>query len=127
MTAPGTDARTRLVVLFGGQSAEHDVSRVTARHVLAALDLDRYEIVPIGIDRDGRWLLAEGALAMLGEGGAQASDLPPALAVDGPAIDPLPTLAGPDGRTADRGADPPVVVLPLLHGPMGEDLSLIHI
>jgi D-alanine-D-alanine ligase len=120
MTAPGADARTRLVVLFGGQSAEHDVSRVTARHVLAALDLDRYEIVPIGIDRDGRWLLAESTLAMLAER-SRTSDLPLALAVDGPAIDPLPTLAGPGATTSEPGADPPVVVLPLLHGPMGED------
>ena len=41
--------RTRLVVLFGGQSAEHDVSRVTARHVLAAVDPERYDVMPVGI------------------------------------------------------------------------------
>jgi len=40
-----------LVVLFGGRSAEHDVSCVSARHVLGAADLERYEIIPVGIDR----------------------------------------------------------------------------
>ena len=46
----------RLVVLFGGRSAEHDVSCVSAAHVLAAVDPERYDVVPVGITRDGRWL-----------------------------------------------------------------------
>ena len=45
----------RVLVLFGGQSAEHDVSCVTAKHVLAAIREDRYDIVPVGIDRNGGW------------------------------------------------------------------------
>lgn len=94
----------RLVLLFGGQSAEHDISRVTARHVLDAVDPERYRVDPVGITRDGQWVRAEGATAALpGEG-------LPAL---GPAVDPLPVLA--------RDADEQVVVFPLLHGPMGED------
>ena len=105
-TGPG---RVRLVVLFGGQSAEHDVSRVTARHVLAAVDPDRYDVVPVGITRRGEWLRAEAAIEALAAG---AHALPDALEVAGTALDPLPTLA----PSAD-----PVVVLPLLHGPMGED------
>ncbi len=116
MTTPATTSppgshggRVRLVVLFGGQSAEHDVSRVTARHVLAAADPERYEILPVGITRRGQWVLAEGAVAALAAG-PQA--LPEALAVEGPALDPLPALGEGAGR---------VVVLPLLHGPMGED------
>ncbi len=104
------------MVLFGGQSAEHDVSRVTARHVIAALDRERFEVVPIGITRDGAWVRPEPAPAALlsGDAALAVDALPDALAVDGPEVDPLPMLAGDDGDAA-------VVVLPLLHGPMGED------
>ena len=58
-------SRRRLVVLFGGRSAEHDVSCVSARHVLAAADTTRYEIIPVGIDRNGRWSMAETAVDAL--------------------------------------------------------------
>ncbi|HAZ35917.1 MAG TPA: D-alanine--D-alanine ligase A, partial [Acidimicrobiaceae bacterium] len=51
-------ARRRLVVLFGGRSAEHDVSCMSARHVLAAVDTGHYEVVPVGIGLDGCWSLA---------------------------------------------------------------------
>ena len=51
--------KLRIAVLFGGRSAEHEVSLMSARNVVAALDRSRYEIVPIGIARDGRWLLLE--------------------------------------------------------------------
>lgn len=97
-------------MLFGGQSAEHDVSCVSARHVLAAVDPDRYEIAPVAITRDGRWLLAEDAARALAEG---PEGLPDGLPVSGPEIDPLPAVVG--------EADERVVVFPLLHGPMGED------
>ena len=66
--------RIRLVVLFGGRSAEHDVSCVSASHVLRAVDPDRYDIVPIGITREGRWVLAEQAAELLGRG--LAAELP---------------------------------------------------
>ncbi len=107
--------RVRLVVLFGGQSPEHDVSRVSAREVLSALDRDRYEIVPIAIGRDGRWMDAAGTRELLDAGGDL---LPPALEASGPAIDLLPTLSG----DPDDGANAlPTVVFPVLHGPLGED------
>jgi D-alanine-D-alanine ligase len=111
------------VVLFGGQSAEHDVSRVTARHVVAALDHDRFEVVPVGITRDGTWVVAAGATpALLAGDAAFATDaLPDALAVDGPEVDPLPMLVGGAGADTVAAAPAPTVVLPLLHGPMGED------
>ncbi len=103
--------RTRLVVLFGGQSAEHDVSRVSARHVLAAVDPARYEVEPIAITKDGRWLWAEEAAKALA-GGPEA--LPDSLPATGTAVEPL--------RAVQRVADEqPVVVFPLLHGPLGED------
>ena len=70
MTAPDSDTpeRIRLVVLFGGRSAEHDVSCVSARHVLAAVDTDRYKVEPIGITRDGRWVRAQEARTALEDG-----------------------------------------------------------
>ena len=49
----GGAPRTRVVVLFGGQSAEHDVSCTTAASVLPNLDPARYQVVPIGVTRDG--------------------------------------------------------------------------
>ena len=111
-TAPYDAAMTdrrRLVVLFGGRSAEHDVSCVSARHVLAAVDTTRYEVLPVGIDRDGHWSFAQAAADALA-----AADLPDALDPTGPTWDPLP-------RLAELSAAGPVCVFPLLHGPLGED------
>ena len=103
--------RVRLVVLFGGQSAEHEVSCVSAAHVLAASDPDRYEVVPVGITREGEWVRADEARAALARGRAA---LPDRLAATGAALEPLTTVTpAVDGL--------PVVVLPLLHGPHGED------
>jgi D-alanine-D-alanine ligase len=100
-----TAARTRVLLLFGGRSAEHDVSRVTAVAVARALDRDRYEVVPVAITTDGRWLLADSAQRAISGGPAA---LPAAFDVDGevaPAV----------------GALDVDVVFPLLHGPYGED------
>ena len=95
-------------MLFGGQSAEHDVSCTTAAHVLRAADPDKYDIVPVGISRDGTWAIAEGARAALASGPAA-----------------LPSRLDPTGSTivpADVITDTiHTVVVPLLHGPMGED------
>jgi len=99
----------RLVVLFGGQSAEHDVSCVTARHVVAAVDPERFAIDAIGISRTGSWQrTTAGAEVHAG----RISALPASLEVAGTEITPL---------SAVERSDLPVVVLPLLHGPMGED------
>jgi len=106
-----TRRRLRVLLLFGGRSAEHDVSRVTAVAVARALDPARYEVVPVGITTDGQWLVATDARRML-EAGRDA--LPAALPVAG---DPVTDLV-PGPGSAPLGAD---VVLPLLHGPYGED------
>ena len=50
--------RTRIALVFGGRSSEHAVSCATAASVLEALDRDRYDVVPVGIARDGHWVLA---------------------------------------------------------------------
>lgn len=97
-------------MLFGGRSAEHDVSRVSAAHVLAAADPERYEVVPIGITRDGQWVAAEGASKALAAG---AGELPARLDVEGPELDAESAL--------EHSAGEQIVVFPLLHGPLGED------
>jgi D-alanine-D-alanine ligase len=104
--------RIRLVVLFGGRSAEHDVSCVSAFHVLGAVDRDRYDVVPVGITHEGRWVTAGDAVAAL-EAGATALPSPDSAPASAE-IEPLPAVA-----PAVPGQR--VVVLPLLHGPMGED------
>ena len=53
-------SKIRVAVVFGGRSSEHAISCVTAGAVMAAIDRDRYEVLPIGIARDGRWVLASG-------------------------------------------------------------------
>jgi len=123
--------RTRLVVLFGGRSAEHEVSCISALHVLAAVDPERYDVVPVGITRQGTWVDAAGAVAALPEG---AATLPSPDSLDHDLLDPMAVVApaaplgeggaGPAAGAVERrghGDGGPVVVFPLLHGPMGED------
>jgi len=105
--------RTSLVVVFGGRSPEHDVSRSTARHVIGAIDPGRYEVSAVGIDRRGRWHVVDvsglvGRPAGAGAGGVDD----PGLAVEGAEVDPA---------TAVGGVGSGSVVLPLIHGPFGED------
>jgi D-alanine-D-alanine ligase len=108
MPDPG---RVRLVVLFGGQSAEHEVSCISAFHVLQAVDPDRYVVDPIGITREGAWVRAEGPAELA----ATATPAELTLRATGTAVEPLPTVVP---SAAD---DLPVVVLPILHGTRGED------
>ena len=105
------DERINLIVIFGGQSAEHDVSCVTATHVLRAVDQTRYRITPIGIDRDGHWQLATAAQRALAAG---PDALPERLEAVGDALSPTSMISS----ALSAG---PVVVMPLLHGPLGED------
>lgn len=105
---PGPE-RVRLVVLFGGQSAEHEVSCVSALHVLRAVDPDRYDIEAIGITREGTWVRADDAIAALHAGTTRQ------LEAVGTSVAPLPAV------TPRQGDELPLVVLPLLHGTRGED------
>ncbi len=112
VTGPGArPRRLRVMLLFGGQSAEHDVSRVTAVAVARALDPDKYDIVPVGITTEGTWLLAGDARHMLASGDRRA--LPSAFEVQGDVVA-MPTVSSNSELSVD-------VVIPLLHGPYGED------
>jgi D-alanine-D-alanine ligase len=115
----------RVLLLFGGRSAEHDVSRVTAVAVARALDPARYEVLPVAITTDGRWLFADEARRMI-ERGADA--LPAALPVEGEPVSELGDLVASGEHGAEEVDEHAVrpgldadVVLPLLHGPYGED------
>ena len=115
--------KPRVAVLFGGRSSEHAISCVTAGSVLAALDPERYEVVPIGIARDGRWVLEGGDAGRLSIGSdGELPEVDPSRPV-------LSTLQ--DGATGAlvvhepgegaRQLDRVDVVFPVLHGPWGED------
>lgn len=60
--------RLRVAVIFGGRSGEHEVSLMSAASVMAAMDPERYEVVPVAITREGAWLLPEDAAGFLKEG-----------------------------------------------------------
>ena len=107
--------RLRVLLLFGGRSAEHDVSRVTAVAVAGALDRERYDVVPVAITTEGRWLVAADAAAALAGGPAS---LPSAFAADGEPLEGLGELVAERRAAGTLDVD---VVFPLLHGPYGED------
>jgi len=124
---PASDAgrKPRVAIVFGGRSSEHAVSCISAGSVLAAIDRDSYDVVPIGISREGRWVLAADEPAALA---IRSGRLPSVEAAGGAVLlagDP--TSAGlvvlEPGKVPQElgGVD---VVLPLLHGPYGEDGTL---
>jgi D-alanine-D-alanine ligase len=104
--------RLRVGVLFGGRSGEHEVSLASAASVIRGLDLDKYEPVPIGITKDGHWLVGEGAAKMLPEilkGGRRVM-----LTAD-------PTEAALVPLDRGAGAQRFDVIFPVMHGTFGED------
>jgi D-alanine--D-alanine ligase len=119
--SPSPDRRLRIMLLFGGQSAEHDVSRVSAVAVARALDPVRYDVVPVAITREGRWLLADRARAAL-----ESGQFPAAFEVDGAPVRLAEKRAGLGSsvvRLESQGGllGAVDVAFPLLHGPYGED------
>src|ERR1700757_4591986 len=143
-------AKLRVGILFGGRSGEHEVSLLSAASVLKAIDKTKYEVVPIGITKDGRWLTAEHAERLLkgdaGEGARavqtqfRAGDpeatpgaavlatgesvvVPPEPARREAGLAPFQTHATTDAnlrRAADRAINVDVI-FPVLHGTFGED------
>ncbi len=115
-------AKPRVAVVFGGRSEEHGISCVTAGSVLQALDPARYDVVPIGISRNGDWVLVEGGLDQLRI--SDDGDLPQIS--QGKSVALVQSEGGTNLTIAQPHQPPSVlghvdVVLPLLHGPWGED------
>jgi D-alanine-D-alanine ligase len=126
--------RLRVALLAGGRSSEHEISLASARSVLAALDPERYDVVSVAIARDGRWALDSSSHVLGGvrpraagsdpAGGSHAAGSDPAGGSRAAGSDPagsaetLPVPAEDGTMAAVGGVD---VVLPILHGPFGED------
>src|SRR6202790_832861 len=118
--------KLRVGILFGGRSGEHEVSLLSAASVLNAIDRKKFDVVPIGITKDGHWLAAADAHGLLeGDTGAVSSR----LRAGDPGATPgaklleegMPMLLAPEPgpqAPADRSID---VVFPVLHGTFGED------
>jgi D-alanine-D-alanine ligase len=114
--------RTRIALVFGGRSSEHAVSCATAASVLEALDRDRYDVVPVGIAKDGHWVLApdDPEAFRLSAGHVPEVDTAAASVI-------VPTNATDRTLVVHEAGQPPRslgevdVVFPLLHGPFGED------
>ena len=122
--------RPRVLIVFGGRSSEHEVSCATAAGILRAIDRDKWDVVPLGITKDGQWVPASDDPALLEfkdgkgqsvEAGATRGALTPGggslveLSYDGDPADPGARVVG----ARDLGRVD--IVLPLLHGPYGED------
>ena len=137
--------KLRVGILFGGRSGEHEVSLLSAASVFNAIDKSKYEVVPIGITKEGRWLTAADAERLLakgvGESGAQAHlragdpEATPGFAVlargesvivppephrQSGSLAPFQTEAGLASRTSDRAINVDII-FPVLHGTFGED------
>jgi D-alanine-D-alanine ligase len=125
--------KLRVGILFGGRSGEHEVSLLSAASVLKAIDRKKFDVVPIGITKQGHWLAASDAQSLL-EGSASARQLragdPEATPGAKLLHEGIPTLMVPEpangqsaAKTALTAASPAMldVVFPVLHGTFGED------
>jgi len=127
------EKRLRVGILFGGRSGEHEVSLLSAASVLKSIDREKFDVVPIGITKEGRWLAAAEAHDLLEGNGTEPAQK---LRAGDPETTPgakllhegIPTLMAPEpGRSAvlenakGRGGKPLDVVFPVLHGTFGED------
>jgi len=106
--------RLRVGVLFGGRSGEHEVSLASAASVIRGLDPDKYEAVPIGISKEGHWLIGSAAQKMLPEVLKAGQRVVMAADPTDAALIPLDRSAGAGGQRLD-------VVFPVMHGTYGED------
>ena len=104
MTSQPTGGKTRVVILFGGRSAEHEVSLLSARNVYFALDRSRFEPLLVGIDKAGRWRRESEATLHAATGDPRKVHLDAAAPIIDPGV-----------------LQPGDVVIPMLHGTYGED------
>ncbi len=110
------ERKIRVGILFGGRSGEHDVSLTSAASVMKALDPARYEVVPIGITREGHWRIGSAALHLLPEVLEKGDPVTPSVDPSAPQLIPLRAVS----QTSDSGQQLDVV-FPVLHGTFGED------
>lgn len=114
--------KRRIVVLFGGRSAEHEISVISARSVIGALDPARYDVVAIGVTKQGRWQLMPSGPPSLS---SASSDRLPDVAPDTGREISLDQDPGAQALVAADGSRTDIdVVFPVLHGPYGEDGSI---
>ncbi|MDE6593991.1 MAG: D-alanine--D-alanine ligase [Oscillospiraceae bacterium] len=110
-------AKTRVAVIFGGMSNEHDISLISAANVISKLNPDKYEVIPIGITRKGRWFFYPGDYASIKEDRWESDpDCTPAAILPDTLYKGIAKIS--DGRMNIVKVD---VVLPVLHGKYGED------
>lgn len=109
--------KLRVALICGGKSAEHEVSLVSARNVADAIDKEKYEVVVVGIDKSGRWLLPDAATFLSGARDASTARLD----VQGSAVALVPGSAGALSVAGSASIGAIDVVFPILHGPYGED------
>lgn len=118
-----TPRKPRVAIVFGGRSSEHAVSCATAAGVMRAIDRDAYDVIPIGISRDGHWVLADGDPQRL----ELTADSTPEVSADSGAAVLVPlatterTLTTLEPQQIPQAIGEVDVVFPLLHGPFGED------
>jgi len=108
--------KIRVGILFGGRSGEHDVSLQSAASVIGALDPAKYEILPIGITREGHWRVGSGAMQLLPQVLESGEAVTPSVDPTGPKL--LPLVAAHPPTNSLPALD---VVFPVLHGTFGED------
>jgi D-alanine-D-alanine ligase len=113
--------KVRVGLIFGGRSGEHEVSLMSAQGVMGAIDREKYEIVPIGITKGGRWLAAGDPMKALSSGVAAESN--PALLLAEPSQHGLMCLETREREQALTAVQVSQldVLFPILHGPYGED------
>jgi D-alanine-D-alanine ligase len=108
--------KLRIAILFGGKSAEHEISVISARNIVQAMDKRKYQIVSIGIDKQGRWFFDEGARLLHSKKQSQVE-----FQVSRNSTAVLPGAAQAPMLTSSRTLGDVDVVFPVLHGPFGED------
>jgi len=114
----GMAKKLRVGILFGGRSGEHEVSLLSAASILKAIDRKKFDVVPIGITKAGRWLTAGSAQALLSGSDTEISETTLLDAASSAPADAV-TAMVPDA--ASLGAGSLDVVFPVLHGTFGED------
>jgi D-alanine-D-alanine ligase len=114
--------KIRVGVIFGGRSGEHEVSLVSAQSVMDAIDKEKYEVVPIGITKEGQWIASGDPMRALKAGDAQASR--PAALLGDPSHRGLMRIEDTEQAIEATRLAELDVVFPVLHGPYGEDGTL---